>query len=218
MQQLKLSGHTYAQIGDRYHISRQRVQQLLSPPPETRNLVVAKFHGLCCDCGLFVGIRGSIHHEGDSMDTFNGAASLRLLCRACHRKLHARLEAGRGPLYLTCQQCHRQYARGTHAGQHAGLLYCSRKCYIEVLRHNQPGAIESVCYDCGKAFQEVKVRADRNNARGRKHAFCSQQCFQHWRHHDCGTPMVAAGNEVMGVVSQNHTGVQSYTGFNCTDH
>ena len=85
-----LQGHTYAQVAAVSGVSRQRVQQILSPPAPVHAFVIAKYFGVCADCGIFVGRTGHVHHDGSSLlDDYNDINGLVLLCRSCHRKRHS---------------------------------------------------------------------------------------------------------------------------------
>lgn len=85
---MRLAGFTYAQIAKKVGISRQRVQQLLSPPKAIRDYVVRKYNGLCQDCGLIVGKSGHVHHQNGNSEDYNDIENLILLCISCHRKRH----------------------------------------------------------------------------------------------------------------------------------
>ena len=89
MIQLRLDGYSYAEIATRTGLSRQRIQQIVSPPPYVRQLIVAKFAGLCARCGLIVGKSGHVHHKDGAQEDFNDVDNLELLCRGCHRRAHA---------------------------------------------------------------------------------------------------------------------------------
>ncbi len=87
--QLRLQGFTYQAIGTQLGISRQRIQQLLAPPPAIRTIVVNAASGTCAGCGLLVGRSGHVHHKGSTNgDSFNDLANLELLCISCHRLTH----------------------------------------------------------------------------------------------------------------------------------
>lgn len=86
---LRLEGLTYKAIADKVGLSRQRIQQLLSPPTEIRNIVVARAEGKCQECGILVGDSGHVHHNGDEVDAYNDIANLELLCLSCHRRKHS---------------------------------------------------------------------------------------------------------------------------------
>ena len=89
MLQMRLQGMTYTMIGKEAGISRQRVQQILSPPSEIRKIIVSKAKGRCQRCGIIVGNAGHVHHNGDEVDTYNDIPNLELLCISCHRKSHS---------------------------------------------------------------------------------------------------------------------------------
>ena len=89
---LRLSGLTYGQMGEKLGVSRQRAQQLVSPPKEIRTIIVAHANGCCEDCGIGVGDSGHVHHrDTDNGDTYNNVDNLQLLCLSCHRKAHSDL-------------------------------------------------------------------------------------------------------------------------------
>ena len=84
---LRLDGMSYAQIGKIINLSRQRVQQLISPSPEIKKCVLTRANGKCESCGVIVGKAGHIHHKTNGKD-FNDVANLLLLCISCHRTIH----------------------------------------------------------------------------------------------------------------------------------
>lgn len=89
MLHLRLEGLTYQEIAVRAGISRQRVQQLLSPPTAVRNYVVEKYGGKCKSCGIYVGTSGHVHHTDSSvLEDYNDMDNLELLCLGCHRRAH----------------------------------------------------------------------------------------------------------------------------------
>ncbi len=88
---MRLDGMTYEVIAVKFGISRQRVQQLLSPPKAIRDYVVAKAEGKCQCCGIWVGKSGQVHHYGDEVDTYQDTEKLELLCLSCHRKRHGEM-------------------------------------------------------------------------------------------------------------------------------
>ncbi len=88
MLKLKLNGYTYQYIAGQAGVTRQRIQQLLSPPRDIRDFVVKKYKGFCISCGIFVGKSGHIHHNGEEFDTYNDILNLQLLCLSCHRNKH----------------------------------------------------------------------------------------------------------------------------------
>ena len=90
MLELRLQGLTYDAIAKRAGVTRQRVQQIISPPPEIRWFVLEKFHGCCANCGLLVGSKGHIHHkDADNSENYQDIDNLELLCISCHRRKHS---------------------------------------------------------------------------------------------------------------------------------
>jgi len=87
--ELRLKGMTYQAIANEVGVSRQRIQQLLSPPEAVRVYVVNKYHGCCKECGLLVGNTGHIHHIGGNEENYNDIENLELLCMSCHRVKHS---------------------------------------------------------------------------------------------------------------------------------
>ncbi len=89
MIELRVDGFTYADIAKRAGVSRQRVQQLIAPPPGIRAIIIAKYNNRCFKCGVYVGASGHVHHEGSTNgDDYNDIENLLLLCPSCHRKAH----------------------------------------------------------------------------------------------------------------------------------
>ena len=87
----RLQGLTYQAIATTMKLSRQRVQQLVSPPLAIRQLVQSRAHGCCEHCGIVTGRAGHIHHRqatGLMPDQFNDLENLQLLCARCHREAH----------------------------------------------------------------------------------------------------------------------------------
>ena len=88
MIEMKLNGNTYSQIAKELNISRQRVQQIISPPKELRDYIVKKYSGLCAKCGIQVNRAGHIHHTSSTDENYNDIDNLILLCLSCHRAEH----------------------------------------------------------------------------------------------------------------------------------
>src|SRR3989304_3484970 len=112
---LRLHGLTYAEIAKRLGISRQRVQQLTSPPAYIRGKVIEKAGGKCEDCG-HSGRDFHVHHvecTGMAYELYNDLDNLRLLCPSCHRYAHpfplSYSESTQPVVYtlptLTCLRC-----------------------------------------------------------------------------------------------------------------
>jgi DNA-binding transcriptional regulator YiaG len=85
---LRLNGATYLEIAKRYSVSRQYIQQLISPPKDIRDFIVKKYNGLCRKCGIHVGVSGHVHHKGTTSEDYNDIENLELLCVTCHRLVH----------------------------------------------------------------------------------------------------------------------------------
>jgi hypothetical protein len=79
---LKIKGLSYAEIGKRLGVSRQRAQQLVAPTPLARKLARAEMGERCAACGA---TERKLHLHHDSYES----APSRLLCVPCHRKAHA---------------------------------------------------------------------------------------------------------------------------------
>ncbi len=92
IQRLKLQGLTYEQIGKRMGVSRQRIQQLLSPPPAIKQAVMERANGCCQECGLQLNGHGHIHHEGGEDYAYNNLKNLQYLCLRCHSWKHSPIE------------------------------------------------------------------------------------------------------------------------------
>ncbi len=88
---LRLRGLSYTDIGRTLGISRQRAQQITSPPTPIRRAVVARAKGRCESCDVPVGSSGPVHHRGaDDLtpDEYSDLENLQLLCLVCHAKAH----------------------------------------------------------------------------------------------------------------------------------
>ena len=87
---LKVSGLTYAAIGQVLGVSRQRAQQLIRPPYEIYRVVRRRAGAKCEDCGTET-MNGHMHHmELIEVAAFNDIANLSYLCIGCHRKHHSK--------------------------------------------------------------------------------------------------------------------------------
>lgn len=87
---MRLNGRTYEYIAGKAGVSRQRIQQLLSPPSSIRKYIIKKYNGCCDDCGIFVGKSGHVHHKpANGEEDYNDIENLQLLCLSCHRIEHS---------------------------------------------------------------------------------------------------------------------------------
>lgn len=88
MLRLRLDGRTYFEIAKQAGVSRQRIQQILSPPPEIRNYITRKFSNHCAQCGVLIKRKGDIHHIKLSDEDYEDIENLELLCVSCHQRKH----------------------------------------------------------------------------------------------------------------------------------
>lgn len=153
---MRLDGMTYQQIGERYHISRQRVEQIISPPFDTIKELNRRAKGRCEDCGIHVGISGHAHHKGSEYDTYEDINQLAYLCISCHHRAHN----GERAKHRTCEHCGIDYTSATSDSKR----FCSQIC-----RHAHHTS-EVICEECGKVFQRQT-----STIRGH-HIWCSRQC------------------------------------------
>lgn len=136
--ELRLAGLTYAQIGEELSISRQRVQQLVAPPPAIRRLVVQRAKSACQRCGLRVGESGHVHHIGSTDgDTFNDVDNLELLCIPCHHRSHWQP----GEALALCTVC--------------GLPVSNSKSPQS--RHTRCRAVRVHCIECGEEIKSIQA-------------------------------------------------------------
>ena len=83
---------TYAAIGAQLGVSRQRIEQVLSPPAAIRDIVLSRATGRCEECNIQVGTSGHVHHrraKGLDCDSYEDIENLSLLCQGCHRRAHS---------------------------------------------------------------------------------------------------------------------------------
>jgi len=76
--EMKKLGLTYQEIADQFHVSRQRIQQLLQPSKAEKAEILRRVNGRCEACGAKPK-KLDLHH-----DTYDGAPT-RVLCTACHK-------------------------------------------------------------------------------------------------------------------------------------
>lgn len=163
MLELRLKGNTYQGIAEKAGVSRQRVQQLLSPPTAIRNVVYEKANGKCQSCGVFVGRSGHIHHIGSKDENYNDMGNLRLLCVSCHQREHIKLIARANYRTGKCIVC------GSPATKFA--KYCSQLCFRD------DHTVCVVCDNCGKSFTLSKSAERVKVLFKYEHRFCSRVCF-----------------------------------------
>ena|SRR5947209_11520411 len=79
-------GHTYAEIGAKFGISRQRIQQITKPPIQVLNMLRKRAGNKCEKCRISLR-RGDAHvHHIDNHITgrYDDLKRVQLLCRSCH--------------------------------------------------------------------------------------------------------------------------------------
>ncbi len=87
--QLALEGLTLSQVGKRLGLCRQRIYQLLHPPPAIVQEVMARTRGLCEQCGILARPY-HVHSEDTAREVsgYVGEGELTLLCLSCARVEH----------------------------------------------------------------------------------------------------------------------------------
>lgn len=161
MLKLRLEGRTYQYVADKAGLTRQRIQQILSPPAPIRDYVVQKYDGYCDNCGIYVGPGGHVHHEGTSgEEDYNDLENLQLLCLSCHMKKHAK------PPQFQCMNCGKPIRKG---------IFCSPKCFA------QYHMATLICSYCGKTFSLNTAKAYWRTVRSKSGlVFCNRICHGKW--------------------------------------
>lgn len=160
MLKLRLEGRTYQHIASKAGVSRQRIQQILSPPAPIRNYVVEKYEGYCFKCGIYVGYGGHVHHDGGNGEDYDDAENLLLLCISCHRRVHAT------PPQFQCLKCGKAIRSG---------IFCSRQCF------SQYHTATLSCSYCGNTFTLQTARAYQRTDRSTSgQIYCSKSCQGKW--------------------------------------
>lgn len=159
--EFRLLGMTYAAIGKELGISRQRVQQLISPSKYIRNVVVKRANNRCQRCEVILDGSGHIHHKGNEDEDYNDIDNLELLCISCHRIAHS--------IYHPCPQCGRDIPQGR------GHIFCCAQCRHDFSYKKIP------CEVCGQLKEYHIKRVDWLQKRGgQKHFYCSKRCQGKW--------------------------------------
>ena len=150
----RLEGKTYQQIARELGISRQRVQQLISPPRDIRDLVSERAGGKCEECGILPR-DPHIHHKGAvglGPDIYNDAINLQLLCASCHRKAH--------PATTSAATAKRvRQPRREAAGDDQPPITCLHCQYTWEARVRTP----KQCPGCGRSLRQQRI-LDAGNA------------------------------------------------------
>ncbi len=122
MRTLKTMGFTYAQIGQNYGISRQRVQQLLRPEGFYKNGKLAVEVKICSVCGTEITGKLDIHHVNYQKN------QVLPLCNSCHRKEHA------PDPEFKCHECGKPIREGK---------FCSLECRKKFRKYPMKSGIRS---------------------------------------------------------------------------
>lgn len=91
MQRMLLDGLTYMEIARRFGVSRQRVQQIVSPPKYIVQVVSRRAKGRCENCGIIIRTGGQLHHVNNddaNLDNVDDVGNIEYLCLSCHRMRH----------------------------------------------------------------------------------------------------------------------------------
>ena len=82
-----LKGMTFPSIAREMGVSKQRIHEMLSPPPLLRRVAYELAGGKCQRCGIHLGRNGHYHSlPSGPIDDFND--QIELLCVTCHRTKH----------------------------------------------------------------------------------------------------------------------------------
>ena len=173
MKTMLLDGNTYQEIGTQFGLSRQRIQQLVSPDKTLLAMVKSRAKNRCEKCGIKIIRDGSLHHKNHkdtSPDIYNAMDNLLYLCRSCHRKEHRILPIKK------CRNC------GKPAPEHK--CYCCDDCkkkYHEA---------ELTCSYCGRKFRTLKHDAESRTRKSKSGLlFCNKVCQGKYiaKHYGWGT-------------------------------
>ena len=89
---LRLDGQSCITIARTLGLSRQRVQQMLTPPAAIRDHVIRAAKGRCAGCGIICGRHGQTHDTRTTgtmaCDEYDDLAVLEWRCASCHRGVH----------------------------------------------------------------------------------------------------------------------------------
>ena len=166
MKDMLLDGDSYQTIGDRFAISRQRVQQLVRPHPMLLEGVKSRAGGRCEICGIKLNKGGHIHHINSKdapPSVYNSLSNMLYVCISCHRREH---RSGN-----TCRVCGRSILKNRK--------YCSPGCRHVYRRVHYTR--EMTCTWCGETFRVAKSAAKQRTARNKSGSFyCSKHCQGKW--------------------------------------
>jgi hypothetical protein len=86
----------FSEIAEKYGVSRQRIQQIVSAPAPIRAYVYENDHRICRGCGANLILRDMQVHEMGStiVDDYKNIPMLTCMCRDCHVTEHIKLYGG----------------------------------------------------------------------------------------------------------------------------
>lgn len=150
---MKAKGLSYADIAQRFGLSRQRIQQIFSPKSKTMFAIADRAKALCEECGVFDQF-GHYHHKVYEFDILNSVENILYLCNSCHLSKN-------GTKHY-CKNCGKQVK--------SWLSYCSKGCAVAF------HSVTHKCSNCQKVFtlnasQKVRIRASQSGL-----IFCSKRC------------------------------------------
>ena len=170
---LRLQGKSYAEIGRKFGVSKQRILQIIGPPPEIKQFIYNKYNGICQVCNTSVKKKkGHVHHQNGNntlVENYNEIDNLILVCIGCHRTLHTIPELKKTKYCPTCGKSFKIY-------KHVNKKYCSCSCFHKSCWSTL------ICNTCGKAFKRrnTYVRRAKKDPAYKHHGelvFCSRNCF-----------------------------------------
>ena len=149
----KISGKTYAEIAKGTGVSRQRIQQILSPSPVIRRFIKRKYKNRCAKCGVLIENFGHIHHK-KMVEDFQNIDNLELLCISCHTKTHTPIPS----VFKTCSYCEKSFHNGDLKARirrnSSGLFFCSKTCQGKWLGYNhKPSETHKKKWDYTKVYE-----------------------------------------------------------------
>lgn len=104
-----VAGATYREVGSAFGISHQRVQQIVAPPREVRELLAARAAGRCERCDQEKRLEAHHIRRGATVEGWDTKERFLSLCRSCHSKEHR--ETATAPAYgRRCEACGRLLA------------------------------------------------------------------------------------------------------------
>jgi len=133
----KSKGLSYSDIAKKYNVSRQYIQECVSPSNKLRREIYEMYDYKCNSCGALVGESGHIHHIKYKYNILNNIKNLQLLCRVCHLYLNKKkpYPSCRYTIrFLICSQCGilfyppKSKRERRIKNNKSGLFFCTKHC------------------------------------------------------------------------------------------